>query len=157
MTELEEYAFNLGKLVCNLQSLEHLLRLYLAKRAGARPSVVAYGVDIYELPVGTELDVSDLTSYDTLGELIEQFNADMVRQGKREIDVDLIGLRDALAHGRVSAGAKGTTLRLVKFDRPDRKGKVRVVFRELMTTGWLSAQTRRVYEAMQQVSGEIPP
>ena len=154
-TEAEESPCLLGKMIVNLQSLEHALRIYLAKRPGARPLGIPYGTDIYELPLGTTLDQSDLTSYDTLGQLVAQFNAEMARQGKPGVDRRLIDLRDALAHGRVSARENGDVLRLVKFSKPDKQGKVRVVFREEMTVNWLSAQMQRIHAAALMVFAEM--
>ncbi len=153
--DLDEYARKLGALIANLHSFEFVLRAYLAKRPGAQPIGVAHGVDIFEQPVGTVFDESDLTSYDSLGQFLRKFNADMRQQGAAQVDEDLINLRDALAHGRVSASAQGDTLRLIKFDQRDAQGRVRLKFTALLTADWFSAQTKRVYEAIALVDSKM--
>ena len=52
-------------------------------------------------------------------------------------------LRDALAHGRVSASEPNDDLCLLKFDRPV-KGRTRVVFSAKLTEEWLKRQIDQV-------------
>jgi hypothetical protein len=129
---LDDHARGLGGLLGNFHSLEFVLRVFLNRLPGARPMGVPPGTDIYLSPVGTELPENDMTSYDSLGQLFAKFNAEMVKRGKAQLDMRLVELRDALAHGRVSAAMPDDTLRLIKFDKP-RNGRVRVTFNELMT------------------------
>lgn len=151
---LDQHAIHLGGLIANLQSLEFLLRAFLQKLASARPLGIPYGTDVYSYPVGTELPESELTSYDSLGQLIDKYNAEMRKLGHPKIDPTLVELRDALAHGRVSAGTIDENLRLVKFDRPI-NGRVRVSFNEALTTSWFTKQKKRVYDAAQSVYSHV--
>jgi hypothetical protein len=152
---LEEHAFYLGCLVGNFQSLEILLRMFLTSLPDARPHGLPHGEDMFLYPVGTSLPLNDITSYDALDKLIRKFNVVAARQGLPEIDISLVEVRDALAHGRVSATAQGETLRLVKFTRPI-SGQVTVAFNVEMSKEWLGNQRRRVYEAMQIVVARLP-
>lgn len=95
----KDYPRLLGGLVGNLHSLEFALRVYLGQRIAA--ARLACGTDVYDFPVGAELPLTDLTSYATLGMLLREFNDDMRRACKPEIDETIVLLRDALAHGRV--------------------------------------------------------
>jgi hypothetical protein len=142
-----DHVVHLGGLVGNFQSLEFLLRAALCKLPDALPSGIPFGHDIYLSTVGTELPESDITSFDSLGQLINKFNVVAIAQGVAQIDETLVTIRDALAHGRISAAGIDTPLRLLKFDRP-RNGKVRVEFNEVMTEDWFIFQNRRVRDAI---------
>ena len=143
----DEHCKLLGKLVGNLQSLEFILRAFLQELPSARPIGIAYGTGVYAFPVGTELPESELTSYDSLRDLIKSFNAEMQTRGLPTIDQTIVELRDALAHGRVSSCTPDESMRLLKFSKPC-KGFVRVVFNEQMTTDWFRIQIKRVLEAV---------
>ena len=144
---LDEHARHLGGLIGNLQSLEFLLRIALSKLPGARARGVPSGEDFYLSPVDSLLPENDLTSYDSLGDLISKFNKEMDKQGKLKIDESLVAIRDALAHGRVSASVSDETLRLLKFDKPQ-DGRVRVVFNEELSEEWFMRHKSRVRDAI---------
>lgn len=147
---LESHALHLGGLIGNFQSLEFLLRAFLHKQPNARPLGLPYGTDIYLSPVGTALAENDFTSYDTLGQLIDKFNAVAAAGNLPNVDRTLVDIRDALAHGRVSASGEDEQLRLIKFGRPS-NGQVRVEFNVEMSDAWLIEQKRKVFEAMMVV------
>lgn len=150
----ETYTQQLGSLVGNFHSLELVLRLYLQQLASARPIGLPHGTNIYEFPVGTQLPLSEMTSYDSLGVLIDRFNREMIELSRQKLDVKLVEIRDALAHGRVSASSRHGHLRLLKFDKP-RGGNVRVAFNQELSAAWLEEQTGRVYTAIQAVAAQI--
>jgi hypothetical protein len=139
----------------NLLSLEFLLRMFLQKSPSARPYGISDGTDIYSYPVGAELPENELTSYDTLGQLIDKYNTEIAKSGLPPVDKTLVEIRDALAHGRVSATEPTNELRLLKFSNPI-KGRVRVTFNQTLSPDWFTAQRRRVLEAMQSVAQYIP-
>ncbi len=153
---LDEHANNLGGLLGNFQSLEFVLRNYLQTLPTAPPFGVEYGVDIYSFPVGAELPLNEFTSFDSLGQLINRFNHEMNQQGLQELDTTIVEIRDALAHGRVSASCPKDHLRLLKFSKP-RNGKVTVTFNTEMSDDWFKEQKKRVYEALQYVYEKIKP
>ncbi len=144
----DEHAKHLGELVGSFQSLEFLLRVFLQELPIARP---IGSIDIYAFPVGAEIPENEMTSYDSLSKLIEKFNAEMEKRNLPKIDSALVEVRDALAHGRVSAASMDDNLQLLKFDKP-KNGKVRVVFNERLTETWFMSQKKRVYEAIQFVA-----
>jgi len=146
---LDIHVLHLGKLVGNFQSLEFMLRAFLSKLPGALPPAVPFGEDVYSRPVGTELPVSDLTSYESLDDLITRYNFAVIQHELGDpLDPSLVDLRDALAHGRISAKQDGHTLRLLKFDRPNKSEKVRITFNEEMTEEWFKSQISRVHIAI---------
>lgn len=154
--DLNEHARHLGGLLVNLQSLEFLLRGFLNRLPGARPIGTSQGFDVYAAPVGSELSESDITSHDTLGQLVGKFDDEMKRRGSPLLDGSVVELRDALGHGRVSAALPDEHLRLLKFSKPV-GGKVRVTFNEVMTEQWFKDKKSYVYALIQQVHAHIPP
>ena len=143
----KEYARYLGGLMANFHSLEFILRAFLQELPTAKPISISSGTNLFSSPVGTELPENEITSYDSLGQLIGKFNSVMESRGLAEIDKTLVDVRDALAHGRVSADSPNDTLLLLKFDKPV-NGRVRVVFNEKLTKPWFDAQIKRVHEAI---------
>jgi len=150
----DEHARYLGKLVANFQSLEFILRAFLQQLPTAPPVGLAHGTDIYSFPVGREVPENELTNFDSLGQLVKKFNSEMKRRGLNEIDEHLIAVRDALAHGRVSAANPNDEMRLLKFSKP-KNGRVRVEFNEVMSAAWFKGQLIRVHEAILAVQRHL--
>ena len=153
---LDDHCKLLGRLMGSLQSLEFILRAFLQKLPSARPIGIPHGTDLYTFPVGTELPESEMTSYDTLGVLIRRFNTEMDKCGAPAVDVALVDVRDALAHGRVSSSSPDGTLRLLKFDRPDSQHRVRVAFNQQMTKAWFEDQIGHAKQAILTVHNVMP-
>lgn len=151
---LDDHAKLLGKLVGSFQSLEFMLRFFLQRLPTARPIGIPDGIDIYSFPVGKDLPESELTSYDSLGELIRKYNKEVIKHHLVEIDLELVEIRDALAHGRISANGTNETLRLLKFSRP-KEGRVTVLFNVEMTETWFVDQKQRVNSAMELVKNAM--
>ena len=143
----DEHCKLLGRLVGNLQSLEFILRGFLQELPSAREIGIAPGTDLYSFPVGRVLPESEMTSWDTLSVLIEKFNREMRKRGAPGVDVRIVEVRDALAHGRVSSSSPDENLRLLKFSKPSRR-RVRIVFNEQMTKAWFEDQIRRAHQAI---------
>ncbi len=145
----------LGTLIVNYQSLEFILRAFLHGLPGAKGIGLPYGTDIYSCPVGTELVVNDMTDYSQLSKLINRFNAAAASLGLQEqVPTDIIDVRHALAHGKVSAPADSDEMRVIKFDEPA-NGKVKVVYNETMNEEWFKKHTRQVYDAIMTVKKAI--
>ena len=152
----EEHAQHLGSLVAHLHSLEFILRAYLCGQKGPKAVGLPHGADIYSLPVGVEVPESDLTSYDTLERLIKKVNASMTSRVLTGLDLDIVTLRDAIAHGRVSAAEGDGHQRLLKFEKPV-GGKARISFNEVMDLAWFKSNNRKVYDALMHVHKHLAP
>jgi hypothetical protein len=146
---LEEHTNNLGKLIVNFHSLEFMLRNYLQKNS-SKSIGTPYGVSFYTYPVDTELPENEITNYDSLGQLINKFNAIMRAKKQEELDYSLVEIRDALAHGRISAQNPETELQLIKFSKPI-NGKVKVVFNQFLTEEWFTFNRARLYYSIELV------
>ncbi len=143
----EKHALLIGKIVSNLLSLEFLLRAIQAKTEADAAPPGTFKHNLSGLKVGDSVPVDALTNYDQLRDLIRKHNV-QARAGE-EVPEDIVKLRDALAHGRVSTTDPAKPLELVKFG-PDKgkKGFVDVVIVETMTESWLDAQKERTKEAI---------
>jgi hypothetical protein len=153
-----DHAFELGRVLSNLQGLEFLLRGCLSYWIPAEsvPQQQKSG-DIYSVPVGSRVPLSPVTGYQTLGELIDLFNKHRPA-GSPELGKEAVALRDALAHGRVSSAAENEQMRLVKFSRPlpPTFKEVEVTYNVVMTPEWFGEQRALVFAAMQLVLAVTP-
>jgi hypothetical protein len=102
---------------------------------------------LFAAKVGDAFPVNALTSYASLGQLIEAYNA----TAKAPIDPSFVILRDTVAHGRVlCADDSWVNLSLMKFSRPV-AGRVTVETHYDLTLGWVSEQSDRVLKALDSV------
>ena len=153
----QEYHDSVGKLIANLQSLEFLLRAFLATIYDTDSNGLIPGMpkNMYDLQVGDMVPINYLTNYYHLGQIIDKYNEYLKpKDVSFLIDRDsIVGLRDALAHGRVSGVSPHPPLRIIKFDKPDKQniGQVKVVFSDTMDKEWFSSKIHFVYEAMMRV------
>jgi hypothetical protein len=152
----QDYVTCLGKLVMSLQTLEVAIRVFLGGQPGARPWGWKYGTSVYSCGAGTELDESDFTSYDSLPRLIGRYNEVARPQGLPELGKEVVEVRDALAHGRLLGHGPGAVLRLIKFSRPQKNGRVRVEFNEEPTLAWFVARHAEVKRAYDAVLKSLP-
>lgn len=150
----QQHALHLGGLIGNLQSLEIFIRLTLAQRPDS-PVQGTYGDDFRNAAVGTLVPVSDLSSYASLRELIKAFNRSF--SPTPPLDLSLVTLRDALAHGRVFAGPSEEEFRIVKFEKPAKGAtEVAVEYSAVMTEGWFIDNMAKVRAAIETVAQVWP-
>jgi hypothetical protein len=149
-----EHIVHVGELVVLFQSLEFLLRIFLQELPSARPHGIPHGTDQYSFPVGTVLPESEITSYDSLGQLIDKFNLVMADKSLPQIDPKLVELRDALAHGRVSSPYPDKIMRLMKFSKP-KAGMVTVTYNEIMTLEWFQSHRDKINYAVDLVHSKL--
>jgi len=139
----------LGRLVWNLWSLEWMLRnvLYLLKRAPH--TELSHPEALFAAKTGDRLPANALTSYASLGQLIDAYN----ETATNPIDRSLIALRDTIAHGRVLAqDERWQHFVLTKFTRPDGNDVVVETHYEL-TFDWMDEQIARVGDMLDLVKG----
>lgn len=135
----------LGRVIINLQSLEFLLRAFLAhhyKEILGPPNT---------LTVGSKLLETHWVSYHSLGELIDKFNAIAIRH---TISKDIIGVRDALAHGRVFTLLKDDKRTLFKFSKPDRTSAriVRLDYISRLDAKWYESTIEQTIDCIAKVA-----
>ena len=150
--EVDKHALRLGRLVGNFQSLEFALRAFLVNDEIASGDSSAKFANLYDMNGGDIVPENAFTNYDTLSKLIKKYNRHpKILSAGLTIDKSLVDIRDAIAHGRVSATDPSSSLKLLKFGEPNNK-RVEVTFSVLMTKEWFSEQISRVYNAILKVS-----
>ena len=109
--ELDEESLFVGKFVINILALEGLLRAFLHYTDKARYGNPPPEIDLDKLKVGQTVPENYFSNYDSLGTLVDSFNAAVVDLGGKELSVDrgLVEFRDALDHGRVPCPGRART------------------------------------------------
>jgi hypothetical protein len=152
---LDNHAFLIGRLVCNLHSLEFVVRAYLYANRSQPHTDLEYGKNLNTLTLGDEVPINAMTDYSTLGQLIDRYN-DLVKTTHPDLQIDrsVIDIRDAIAHGRVSSDRPDADLVLLKFEKPV-ENITTVSFREDLSPEWLSIQVGKVLTELRKV-GKAP-
>lgn len=151
---VNEHALALGKLVSNLQSLEFALRAFLVNDEIRAGSSFPQSANLNNMDIDDVVPLNAFTNYDTLGKLIRRYNSNRtISSADLRIDETLADIRDAVAHGRVSASAPSGHLQLLKFSKPRGNEKhVKVTFSAAMTKEWFGVQIRRARNALLTVN-----
>ena len=142
---IENFPRALGHLMGNLWSLEWMVRNVLYLEGHAPHTPMPGQRLLLTAQVGNAFPENALTSYASLTPLLKAFN----KTASKPIDLDLVTLRDTLAHGRVVAGNdEAEHLSLVKFHPPDANHSVVVATRYELTLQWMDEQIIRVGDAL---------
>ena len=145
--EEKQHPLNLGKLLVNFQSLEFALRAFLLKTEEMAGSPFTKFKDLHELSEGDEVPENAFTNYDNLRRLIEKYNDNpKIRAAGLCIDKKLVDIRDAIAHGRVSALTPSPPFRLLKFGKP-KNNRTKVKFSILLTQEWYNQRLDYTHKA----------
>ena len=144
--ELEAHARNVGAIVGNLLSLDLLVRVAIEWLEGSGPSLGPFRE-------GAWLPRTPVTDPDSLGPMIDRFNA-LVPDPSDRLDAGgLVRLRDAIAHGRILATEERTPMTLVKYGRnPDREGRIHVETVLVMTDDWFVEQRKFTRAALMRAA-----
>lgn len=108
----------LGLTISNLHSFEFVLRNFLFVHNQNAQSKSPIATDLYLLKRYDETKLTEFTSYDSLGKLIEKANDILLTKGIPPIDRKVEDIRDCFAHGRVASSGNNATKILLKFSRP---------------------------------------
>jgi hypothetical protein len=91
-----------------------------------------------------------LTRRTSLGKLIRTFNEALADAEKKfEVDIGVVHIRDAIAHGRLVT-IKELPFRLWKFG-PRKDGHVDIEFSEELTADWLKGTSAMIVREKQKV------
>ena len=131
-------------------SLEALLRLALYNKESNPNGTLPLGFDIWKTKPGDTLPVNALTDYRTLGRLINDYNTLFPECPQVHIDRRVVELRDAFAHGRISADSPDGNDFLVKFSKAV-DSFVTVTDSQELSEVWLREQVRFVRDQVTKV------
>ena len=136
----QQRVIGLGKLTSSFHGLEFMLRAFLYKHQTPKAQRFPWGQDFYAHPLDAVVPLNAITNFSTLGELIKRYNLFIAtaHQDALRIDARVVAVRNALAHGRVSAPGESETVELITFSRPSKNepNRVRVSFRAQLTSEW---------------------
>jgi hypothetical protein len=148
----ESHALRLGQIVGNLLSLELLARMVIAKSKPDKSGKV--NADLARVKEGDWVGVDALTNSDDLNQTLEKYNKRAPSDCRLDVN-QIVRLRDALAHGRsFGQGPVGPPafLRLLKFSRKNRDGKVQVEICVEMTDEWFADSTIMLFDSLRKVA-----
>jgi hypothetical protein len=148
--DLAKYATLTGRLLVSFQCLEFALRSFLYGRGDPPHDPLPPGTDLNTMTFGDIVPENAMTRWDSLTRLIKRYNR-AIDDPHLAVDLSLVELRDALAHGRIAASFSSPNLTLIKFTRPY-AGRVEVGYREELTPEWLASQIQRVLAACEKVA-----
>ena len=138
-----EHTSGLGKIIGNLHSLELLLRVFLCEVNGE-------SIEFPGLMTGT-VPETHLTNYMSLGQLIDAYNSTLSRSEKLlSVDLSVVKIRDAVAHGRLSSPSPTFPLTLCKFGNP-KGGVVPIELIEVISGKWLDENRQLIRDQMNKI------
>jgi hypothetical protein len=143
---VNSYIYKLGHFWHSFNNMELFLRLFLHRNSGGdQKDFLKYS----NAAIGTELPENPITDYRSFGQLCNAFND--LQDVNNKIDFsEFIGLRDALAHGRVSGDDLGN-MHVIKYSR-SRDGKVTVEYKKQLTKTDIGRITDRMSWFSMEVS-----
>jgi hypothetical protein len=144
----ESHALKLGKLTGNLQSVEMGARMVIVKLDQWAANQVQ--TQLPQVRTGDLVELNAFTNEDDLTQTLEKYNKRAPLDCRIDID-SIVSLRDALAHGRTFGFGSVKHLRLLKFSRKTKDGKVLVELAEDMTDEWFREKIRILDQALEKV------
>lgn len=147
---LETHALNLGKLLGNLQMLEMGARLAMVKLDQRQAAQVQ--MQLGQVQAGDTLELNAFTNGDDLRQTLEKFNKRAPVNCRVDV-AGIVGLRDAIAHGRTFGIGPMKHLRLLKFSRrANSTAVVQVELAEDMTPEWFTRNIEMLTEALARIT-----
>jgi hypothetical protein len=144
----ESHALSLGKLTGNLQSIEMGARLAIIRLDQSATNFVQ--VHLPQVKTGDLVELNAFTNNHDLTQTLEKCNK--LAPINYRIDIrPIVSLRDALAHGRTFGFDSIKHLRLLKFHRKAKDGKVTVEFAVDMTDEWFQDKIRLLNHALEKI------
>lgn len=156
-----DYYYQIGCLVSNLQAVETAARLALVVNESSFSSakdIYDYVSKLKKASVGDELPADHYTKYTTLEKVVDAFN--LISNEKLDIGL-LVEVRDLIAHGRVQNfgldNQYDSSAVIYKFTdhKKSRNGKVTITHKQAATNDWVSLQADKVNLEFQKVMKKL--
>ena len=144
----EAHALSLGKLVGNLLSLEMGARMVIVKLDQRVAEQVK--TQLPQVKSGNMVEFNAFTNGDNLAQTLEKYNKWAPLDCRIDIS-PIVNLRDTLAHGRMFGYGSMKSLRLLKFSRKPKNGKVLVELALDMTDEWFLENIRILEQALGKI------
>jgi hypothetical protein len=146
--QFEAHFLSIGKLIGNLQSIEMGARMAIVKLDQWAAKQVQS--QLPQIKVGDSVELNAFTNDDDLTQTLEKFNKRAPPEYRLDIGL-IVNLRDALAHGRIFGFGSLAHLRLLKFSRKAKDGKVSVELAIDMTDDWFRKNIRLLDQAFEKI------
>ncbi len=151
LAALNQYAADLGRFWLNFNSLEFILRLFLARKAGMGTTEF---VQIRGKEVGQSAVENPITDWRTFGTLCADYNKGMPIPERLDFS-RIVAIRDALAHGRVLGDESGNLV-VVKYSRPKAR-TVTVEFKQVLSPAYLQVLSDEMTTLSHRITSMIGP
>ena len=148
----ENHASNLGKLIGNLLTIEMAARLAIVSLDEHVASQVS--TQLPQVKKGEYVECNAFTNSDDLRQTLGKYNKRAPLDCKIDID-PIVDLRDVLAHGRMFGSGSIGHLRLLKFNRKQKAGKVSVDLAVIMTPAWFSENIELLTKAIEKITTSL--
>lgn len=145
----ENHALKLGKLVGNLLTIEMVARLAIVKLDQYFASKVI--TQLSQIKEGDLVEWNAFTNADDLRQTLEKYNKRAPLKNKVDVTA-IVDLRDALAHGRTFGAGNMKYLKLLKFNRKHKEGKVSVDLAQDMTATWFDKNILMLNQAIDKIT-----
>jgi hypothetical protein len=144
----EAHALSLGKLIGNLQSLEMGARMAIVN-LDERAAEQVHS-QLPQVKTGDLVELNAFTNKDDLTQTLEKFNKRAPFECRIDIKL-IVGLRDALAHGRTFGFGPVRPIRILKFGQKVTAGKVSVELAVDMTDAWFRENIQMLGQALEKI------
>lgn len=141
---------SLGRLVANLLSLELAIRLFLTKANGDD----FVDKNPHAAREGEWVNLTALTDFSPLSDLLKRYNRFATEDGIEPISKEIVGIRDAIAHGRLATIGDGDRFHLIKYSKPN-NGRVKVEFNQQCSAEWFAQTNQQLRDAIRRVLDHI--
>jgi hypothetical protein len=148
---LLQYSADLGKFWINFNSLEMILRLFLARRSGLGTGEIFQSLG---LTVGQPAPVNSVTNWQSFGELCRNFNNNYPLSDQLDFS-RVLATRDAMAHGRVLGDANGIQT-VIKYSKP-RGGIAHVEFKQTLSPQYIEALSVEIHTLSRAITDRMGP
>ncbi|HPG60517.1 MAG TPA: hypothetical protein PK586_00815 [Casimicrobium sp.] len=148
---VQQHGTDLGVFWNNFNNLEMFLRLFLARKSGLGTEAILRCMSASQ---GECLDENPITDWRTFGALCNAYNAAVGSTNEMDFS-ELVRLRDALAHGRVSGDSQGRLI-VTKYSKPI-DSKVRVEVHQMLDSAFLQRLSEMSHQMCVEISNSMQP
>jgi hypothetical protein len=142
--DYNDHCQRVGYIHMNVAALETSLRFFLLKANNENFTAPKSGE--------TETPLTHMTNFASLSWLITEYNAKLNGEERPSfaLDESSVRVRDALAHGRLTAPAKEFPLTLWKFGRV-KSGRVPIEYNQVLAIEWLDETWKKIHRQKELV------
>ena len=139
-----------GRFWMAFNALELILRVFLARKQGLGTAEIER---FLEGKLGESVPDCPMTDYRSFSKLCLDYNGCVALVDQIDFS-SILSLRDAMAHGRVTAKSAESGLYVIKYDSP-RDGSTIVSYRQELTPAFMRNMVSRIEKAAKSITNEM--